>query len=113
MNRPAEIAIRKGKATAPFYAAASALHAYLTTLSTEALLNENGRREQIKLNDGRIGTIAVVIESENEGSLFVVVQGFLPGKLLWFIKHAYVDGFRKLKDGTVVELESDELYGYD
>mgnify|MGYP000032270563 CR=1 FL=1 len=113
MNRPAENSIRKGKATAPFYAAAVALQARLASLSYEALPHEDGLREEIILKDGRTGTIDVFVERREGECLCVVVQGFLPGKLLWFIRHAYVDGFRMLKGGTVVELESDQLYGYD
>ena len=61
------------------------------------------------------GTIAIIVEEESEGSLRVIVQGFLNTK--WFprlgIKLVALDGFRMNADATVSELRDEEFNEFD
>lgn len=113
MNKPATLAKLKDKPTAGFYIAAEAKLARLRALSADALMSLNEPAEEVEIADGRRGKIAVIVEREHEGAAFVVVQGFLPSRILPFIKHVYADGFRKRRDGTIAELKAEELYDYD
>ncbi len=65
--------------------------------------------------DGRAGTIGTIVEDESEGSLRVVVQGFLDSK--WFsqlgVKSVALDGFRMNAEGEITALADEEFYGFD
>ncbi|MSR62028.1 MAG: hypothetical protein EXS08_06250 [Planctomycetes bacterium] len=58
---------------------------------------------------GRPATIRVYVQSRADGSLRVVVQGFMPGRLLRFVTNVALDGFCRRADGGVEELPEDEL----
>lgn len=64
---------------------------------------------------GQAGTIALIVEEDPEGSLRVIVQGFLATKRLprLGIKHVALDGFRMNADATISELRDEEFYEFD
>ncbi|MDY6994548.1 MAG: hypothetical protein SVR94_18335 [Pseudomonadota bacterium] len=64
-------------------------------------------------NKGRKADIGVAIENIDENEIRVILQGFLPMKFLSFIKHSFVDGFRKKKDGNVEPVTHEEISYYD
>lgn len=47
---------------------------------------------------GRPATVSVIVEPMDDGSLRVVVQGFMPAK--WFGKHVALDGFYQRPAGA-------------
>jgi hypothetical protein len=60
--------------------------------------------------ESRPATIGIVVQSRPDGSLRVVVQGFLKA---WIGQHVAVDGFYKHPDGTVSSMPEVELYEFD
>jgi hypothetical protein len=71
----------------------------------------NQSDEQITVGS-RPATISVLVQPKPDGSVRVVLQGFmkalfLPGK------HVAINGFYKHPDGTVTPMSSSELYDYD
>lgn len=88
------------------------------------ILRSRSREELLELQvcpteevtiDGRTGTIDVIVEKGLEGSLRVVVQGFLNSK--WFpwlgVKSVSLAGFRMGLDGSLTELRDEEFYEFD
>ncbi len=62
---------------------------------------------------GRRGTISLIVEECPGERLKVIVQGFLNGRLLRFVKSVGLDGFYKHRDGSVGPMEPEEFYDYD
>ncbi len=66
--------------------------------------------------DGRKGTIDLIVEEEPEGSLRVVVQGFL-NVTKWLPRlggqHVALDGFRMNSAGEIAPLGDKEFYEFD
>ena len=83
----------------------------LRQLSKTELLKLKGPIEHVTL-DGRSGTFATIVEECAEGSLRVVVQGFLQAR--WFPgKHVALDGFYKHENGTVSPMPDNEFHDFD
>jgi hypothetical protein len=62
--------------------------------------------------DSRPATISIIVQPRADGSLRVVVQGFMKSRFLpW--KDVALDGFYKSPDGTVTAMPSDEFYDFD
>jgi hypothetical protein len=76
----------------------------------EAVGNEP--TEEIRVGR-RKGSISVIVERCNEERVKVVVQGFLDSGYFAMLKRVALDGFYKCRDGSVVEMVSEEFYGYD
>jgi hypothetical protein len=70
--------------------------------------------EKVEIN-GQRGTISLIVEEETEGSLRVVVQGFLDTKSFPRIgvKHVALDGFRMDPNGNLSELRDEEFNEFD
>ena len=81
---------------------------------TELLTLQDSSTENVEI-DGQTGTIDLIVEEEPQGSLRVVVQGFIETN--WFprlgVKNVALDGFRMNTDGTISELRDEEFYEYD
>ena len=60
----------------------------------------------------RTGTISIIVEPEVDGSVRVVVQGFMK-TLLRIGSHVALDGFYKHPDGRVTPMAEHEFHGYD
>lgn len=61
--------------------------------------------------DGRPSTIAVIAQPQEDGSVRVVVQGFMKARTIG--KHVAIDGFYKLADGSVTPMSETEFYDFD
>ena len=75
----------------------------------QALANSPAERVSI---GSRTGTISIIVEPEVDGSLRVVVQGFMK-TLLRIGSHVALDGFYKHPDGRVTPMADHEFHGYD
>ena len=62
--------------------------------------------------DSRPATIGIIVESKPEGTLRIVVQGFMKARFIPG-KHVALDGFYKHPDGTVSTMPNDEFYEFD
>ena len=67
--------------------------------------------ENIAINS-RPATISIIVQPCEDGSVRVVIQGFIKSRFLpW--KDVAIDGFYKHPDGTVTQMSSEEFYDYD
>lgn len=58
--------------------------------------------------------IGPIIETFNDDTIQVVVQGFMPYcRFADSPKHGWVDGFRRRRDGTIEAMTERELWAYD
>jgi len=62
--------------------------------------------------DSRPSTIAIFVQPRRDGSLRIVVQGFMKARFLPG-KHVTLDGFYKQPDGTIKPMPSEEFYEFD
>jgi hypothetical protein len=62
--------------------------------------------------DSRPATIGIIVQSKPDGSLRVVIQGFMKARFIPG-KHVAVDGFYKHLDGTVSAMPDEEFYEFD
>jgi len=62
--------------------------------------------------DSRPATVGIIVESKPDGSLRVVVQGFMKARFIPG-KHVALDGFYKHPDGTVSAMRDEEFYEFD
>ncbi len=63
--------------------------------------------------DSRPATIGIIVEPKTNGTLPVVMQGFMKAKYLPPVKHVALDGFYKLPNGTVSPMRAAEFYEFD
>jgi hypothetical protein len=68
--------------------------------------------EHLKV-ESRPATISIIVQPKSDGSLRIVVQGFMNTR--WFLpgKHVALDGFYKHPDGTVTRMPDNEFYEFD
>jgi hypothetical protein len=87
----------------------------LRSKSRAELLDLQDRPTERVEIDGQAGTIELIVEEEPEGSLRVVVQGFIDTK--WFphvgVKNVALDGFRLDSNGNISPLQDKEFYEFD
>jgi hypothetical protein len=57
-------------------------------------------------------TIGVIVQPKSDGSLRVVIQGFMKARFVPG-KHVALDGFYKHQDGTVSAMPDEEFYEFD
>jgi len=62
--------------------------------------------------ESRPATISVIVQPLPDGSVRVVVQGFMKSRLVPG-KHVAIDGFYKHPDETVAPMSEGEFYDYD
>jgi hypothetical protein len=101
------------KELAEFRRVVEARGAALRQLSREELLAAGNQPIEDLHVQRRPATIAVIIESQSDGSLLVVVQGFMPGRWLGIWTNVALDGFYKRPDGKVDPASESELYKFD
>jgi len=83
----------------------------LRKLSLEELKKvADGPTEQLVV-ESRPATIDVIVQSTSDGSLRVVIQGFMKARFIG--KNVALDGFYKHPDGTVSALRGGEFYKFD
>ena len=63
--------------------------------------------------DSRPATIGVNVEPRTDGTLRVVVQGFMNARHVPLVKHVALDGFYKHSDETVTPMPAVEFYEFD
>jgi hypothetical protein len=63
--------------------------------------------------DSRPATIGVIVEPRADGTLRVVVQGFMNARHVPLLKHVALDGFYKHSDETVTPMPAVEFYEFD
>jgi hypothetical protein len=61
--------------------------------------------------ESRPATIGVIVEPKSDGSLRVVIQGFMKARL--FGSNVALDGFYKHADGGISTMPDDEFYEFD
>jgi hypothetical protein len=71
---------------------------------------ENRTLEHLTV-EARPATIGIIVESREDGSLRVVVQGFMKNRFLG--SSVALDGFYKHPDGSVTPMPNDEFYQFD
>lgn len=62
--------------------------------------------------DSRPATIGIIVQSKPDGSLRVVIRGFMKARFIPG-KHVALDGFYKHPDGTVSAMPDEEFYEFD
>jgi hypothetical protein len=62
--------------------------------------------------DSRPATIGVFVRPKSDGSLQVVIQGFMRARFVPG-KHVALDGFYMHPDGTVTTMSASEFYEFD
>jgi hypothetical protein len=62
--------------------------------------------------DSRPTTIGIIVESKSDGSLRVVIQGFMKARFIPG-RHVALDGFYKHPDGTVSPMDNKEFHEFD
>jgi hypothetical protein len=62
--------------------------------------------------DSRPATVGIIVQSKRDGSLRVVIQGFMKARFIPG-KHVALDGFYKHPDGTVSAMPGNEFYEFD
>jgi len=63
--------------------------------------------------DSRPSTISIIVLPRPDGSLQIVVQGFMNARFLPMVKHVALDGFYKHPDETVTPMDDKEFYAFD
>ena len=63
--------------------------------------------------DSRPATIGIIVEPKVDGTLRVVVQGFMNARHVPLVKHVALDGFYKHSDETVTPMPAVEFYEFD
>jgi hypothetical protein len=63
--------------------------------------------------DSRPATIAIIVEPRPDGTLRVVVQGFMKARFVPLVKHVALDGFYKHSDEAVAPMPAMEFYEFD
>jgi len=63
--------------------------------------------------DSRPATIGTIVEPRADGTLRVVVQGFMNARHVPLVKHVALDGFYKHSDETVTPMPAVEFYEFD
>jgi hypothetical protein len=71
----------------------------------------DGLTERITV-ESRPATISVIVQPMPDGSLRIVVQGFMKARFVPG-KHVSLDGFYKHPDGSVTPMPSSEFYEFD
>ena len=86
----------------------------LRSLTREQLLDlQTTTATEYVIVHGRPASVSVIIEVEPDQAVFVIVQGFMPGKYFTRVSDVALHGFRRHLDGRVTELAAEELYAYD
>jgi hypothetical protein len=64
------------------------------------------------LVDSRPATIGIIVQPRSNGTLRVVIQGFMKARFIPG-KHVALDGFYKHADGSVTTMPNEEFYEFD
>jgi hypothetical protein len=81
----------------------------LTFEGLKQLTNEPPERITV---ESRPATISIIVQPKPDGSLRVVIRGFMKARFVPG-KHVALDGFYKHPDGTVTPMPATEFYEFD
>jgi hypothetical protein len=84
----------------------------LRTLTQEELKKLAAERPEQLIFDSRPATIGIIVQPKPDGSLRVVIQGFMKARFIPG-KHVALDGFYKHPDGTVGTMPDKEFSEFD
>ena len=62
--------------------------------------------------ESRPATIGIIVQPKSNGTLRVVIQGFMKARFIPG-KHVALDGFYKHSDGSVTRMPDEEFYEFD
>jgi len=100
------------RAVKEFRAIVNARGERLRRLSIDELVDLSGMPIENVTVQSRSATIGIILEPQPNGSMRVVVQGFMNARFLLGASVA-LDGFYKHPDGTVSPMPDREFYWYD
>jgi hypothetical protein len=83
----------------------------LRTMSRQQLIAAGQQLTDTWNVEGRPAAVSVIVEPMDDGSLRVVVQGFMQGK--WFGQHVALDGFYHRPAGAIEPMTNEEFYEFD
>ena len=83
----------------------------LRKLSLEELKKLPDEPTEQLVVESRPATIDVIVQSKSDGSLRVVIQGFMKARFIG--KHVALDGFYKHPDGTISRMPDREFFKFD
>jgi len=63
--------------------------------------------------EGRSASVTVIVEPKNDGSLRVVVQGFMRSKWLSALSSVALDGFYRRPTDAIEPMPDKEFYEFD
>ena len=84
----------------------------LRKLTQEELKKLAGEPSEQLIVESRPATIGIIVQSQPDGTLRVVIQGFMKARFIPG-KHVALDGFYKHPDGTVSTMPNEEFYEFD
>jgi len=85
----------------------------LRTRSRDELIAEGRQPTETWDVEGRPATVTVIVEPKDDGSLRVVVQGFMPSKWLSSVRRIALDGFYQLPSGAIEPMPDWEFSEFD
>jgi len=84
----------------------------LRKLAQEELKKLAAEPSEQLIVESRPATIGIIVQSQPDGTLRVVIQGFMKARFIPG-KHVALDGFYKHPDGTVSTMPNEEFYEFD
>ncbi len=84
----------------------------LRKLTQEELKKLAAEPSEQVIVESRPATIGIIVQSQPDGTLRVVIQGFMKARFIPG-KHVALDGFYKHPDGTVSTMPNEEFYEFD
>jgi len=84
----------------------------LRKLTQEELKKLGARSTEQLTVESRPATIGIIVQPIPDGSLRVVIQGFMKARFLPG-KHVALDGFYKNANGTISAMPNEEFYEFD
>lgn len=84
----------------------------LRKLSQEELKRIAAEPSEQLMVKSHSATIGVIVQSRPDGTIRVVVQGFMKARFIP-VKHVALDGFYKHPDGSVSTMPNEEFYEFD
>jgi hypothetical protein len=84
----------------------------LRKLTQEELMKLSATPTEQLTVESRPATIGIIVQPIPDGSLRVVIQGFMKARFLPG-KHVALDGFYKHPNGTISAMPNEEFYEFD
>lgn len=85
----------------------------LRTKSRDDLIAAGRQSTETWYVEGRPATVDVIVEPKDDGSLRVVVQGFMRSKWLSAFSSVALDGFYQRPAGAIEPMSDEEFHEFD